>query len=94
MKLQTLFFLACAAALAPSQAAALNLENKDSTPYRVEVFSVEGVPVLDAYVVKPGGRLTNVCNKGCVLQLPNGKSRTFEGHERVSISGGNLVIEE
>jgi hypothetical protein len=75
-------------ALGPT-AAAITLTNRDSTDQKLIV--IEGDRQSEK-VIKAGEKL-ELCEKSCVIRLPDGEDYEFDGAEIVSLEEGLLFLD-
>ncbi len=76
-------------ALGPSAASAINLTNRDSADQKLIV--IEG-DTQNERVIKAGEKL-DLCEKSCVIRLPDGEDYEFDGTETVSLEDGLLFLD-
>ncbi len=81
--------LAAAIALWPVSLYAITLTNRDSTDQKLVV--IEGDKQSER-VVKAGEKL-ELCEKSCVIRLPDGEDYEFDGPEIVSLEEGLLFLD-
>ncbi len=89
MKLSRRAMLAAAIALWPVSLYAITLTNRDSTDQKLVV--IEGDKQSER-VVKAGEKL-ELCEKSCVIRLPDGEDYEFDGPEIVSLEEGLLFLD-
>jgi hypothetical protein len=75
--------------LATSAAEAISLTNRDTKEEKLIV--IEGDKQTEQ-IIKPGERL-ELCEKSCVIRLPDGADYEFEGTEIVSLEEGLLFLD-
>lgn len=80
------------AALVAGPAQALSLLNEDGDAYEVQIIQGEGSAAVDTFTIEAGQKIEDFCQDGCTLELADGTSWTFSGHEEVSIVGGDFVV--
>jgi hypothetical protein len=81
------------AVLFASSAEAVSVTNRDDADHKVTV--IEGDARQD-HVVKAGGTLEGICQKGCLVRLDDSTDDPFEleGPEVTWIEGGELLEEQ
>ena len=75
--------------LPPSAASAITLTNHDSTEQKLTV--IEGDKQTDL-AIKAGEKL-QLCEKSCVIRMPDGEDYEFDGPEIVSLEEGLLYLD-
>ncbi|NNE24405.1 MAG: hypothetical protein HKN11_17525 [Rhizobiales bacterium] len=81
-------------AMMAGTANALTLTNNDEVEYGLEVILGEGGADLQTLQLPGGQSLTDICDQGCTIKLPNGAEQEFEGDENVTIQDGEFMIAE
>lgn len=76
-------------ALGPSAAFAITLTNRDTADQKLIVIEGDKQSEL---VIKAGEKL-ELCQKSCVIRLPDGEDYEFEGGELVSLEEGLLFLD-
>jgi hypothetical protein len=76
-------------ALGSAAAPAITLTNHDSTDQKLII--TEGDKQSEK-VIKPGEKL-QLCEKSCVIRLPDGEDYEFDGAEIVSLEEGLLFLD-
>ena len=76
-------------ALIPAGSPAITLINRDSSDQKLIV--IEGDKQSER-TVKAGEKL-ELCEKGCVIRLPDGEDYDFDGTEAVSLEEGLLFLD-
>lgn len=76
-------------AILPATASAITLTNHDSTEQKLIV--IEGDKQSER-VIKAGEKL-ELCEKSCVIRLPDGEDYEFDGAETVSLEEGLLFLD-
>jgi hypothetical protein len=76
-------------ALGSAAALAITLTNRDSTDQKLII--IEGDKQSEK-VIKPGEKL-QICEKSCVIRLPDGEDYEFDGAEIVSLEEGLLFLD-
>lgn len=78
--------------LLATSAGAASVTNRDGSDHKVTV--IEGDSKQD-HVVKPGGILEGICQKGCLMRLNDSTEEPYEleGPEVTWIEGGELLEE-
>jgi hypothetical protein len=76
-------------ALGPSAASAITLTNRDTSDQKLIV--IEG-DKQNELVIKAGEKL-ELCQKSCVIRLPDGEDYEFDGTEVVSLEEGLLFLD-
>ncbi len=81
------------AVLFATSAGAVSVTNRDGSDHKVTV--VEGDAKQD-HVIKGGGNLDGICQKGCLLRLDDSTEEPYEleGPEVTWIEGGVLLEEQ
>jgi len=74
---------------ASSAAPAITLTNHDATEQKLII--IEGDKQSER-LVKPGEKL-ELCEKSCVIRLPDGEDYEFDGAEIVSLEEGLLFLD-
>ncbi|MGE0211004.1 MAG: hypothetical protein AB7S41_04850 [Parvibaculaceae bacterium] len=77
-----------AASLTASSAYAASIANRDKVVHKVEVMESGKTRTLD---IKANKTVSNVCDKGCTLQLGTQKA-ALKGTEHVKIKGNMLTM--
>jgi hypothetical protein len=72
----------------PSAASAISLTNLDTADRKLIV--IEGDTQAER-VIRAGEKL-NLCDKSCVIRLPEGEDYEFDGSETVSLQDGLLFL--
>ena len=89
MRLAQISLLLVLIGLAPSAVPAISLTNRDATDHKLIV--IEGDKQSET-IIKPGEKL-DLCEKSCVIRLPDGEDYEFEGAEIVSLEEGLLFLD-
>lgn len=89
MRLVCKFLLAGFLVLPPAAASAISLTNRDAAEQKLTL--VEGDKQSDL-VIKAGEKL-ELCEKGCVIRMPDGEDYEFDGPEIVSLEDGLLYLD-
>jgi hypothetical protein len=76
-------------ALWPQFALAITLTNRDATDQKLII--IEGDKQKER-LVKPGEKV-ELCEKSCVIRLPDGEDYEFDGEETVSLEEGLLFLD-
>ncbi len=76
-------------ALGPSAASAISLTNRDTSDQKLII--IEG-DTQNERVIKAGEKL-ELCEKACVIRLPDGEDYEFDGTETVSLEEGLLFLD-
>ena len=76
-------------ALGASAASAISLTNHDKSDQKLVV--IEG-DTQNERVIKAGEKL-DLCEKACVIRLPDGEDYEFDGTEIVSLEDGLLFLD-
>ncbi len=76
-------------AMGPSAASAISLTNRDTADQKLIV--IEG-DTQSERVIKAGEKL-ELCEKSCVIRLPDGEDYEFDGPEIVSLEEGLLFLD-
>jgi hypothetical protein len=85
-------FTVCLATLfAASQAAAMQLTNRDASDHKL-VVTEDGAS--KDMIVKPSQVLQDICAKGCTIKMSDGEEYEFDGTEIVSIEEGLMFLDE
>ena len=87
--MRRLHFLLLIAALVPAHAFAITLTNRDTSEQKLIV--IEGDQQSEK-TIKPGEKL-ELCEKSCVIRLPDGENYEFDGAEIVSLEEGLLFLD-
>jgi hypothetical protein len=75
--------------LGPSAASAISLTNRDTTSRKLIV--IEG-DAQSERVIKAGEKI-ELCEKSCVIRLPDGEDYEFDGTETVTLEDGLLFLD-
>lgn len=89
MRLVYRFLIILPLAMAPFAASAISLTNRDAADRKLII--IEG-DTQSERVVKVGEKL-NLCEKACVIRLPEGEDYEFDGPEIVSLEEGLLFLD-
>jgi hypothetical protein len=89
MRLVYRFLIILPLAMAPFAASAISLTNRDAADRKLIV--IEG-DTQSERVIKVGEKL-NLCEKSCVIRLPDGEDYEFDGPEIVSLEEGLLFLD-
>jgi hypothetical protein len=89
MRLIYSIFVLFPLALGPSAASAITLTNRDTSDQKLIVIEGDGQKEL---VIKAGEKL-ELCQKSCVIRLPDGEDYEFDGAEVVSLEEGLLFLD-
>ncbi len=73
----------------PASSSAISLTNRDATDQKLIV--IEGDKQREL-VIKAGEKL-ELCEKSCVIRLPDGEDYEFDGAEIVSLEEGLLFLD-
>jgi hypothetical protein len=76
-------------AAGPASAFAITLTNRDATDQKLIV--IEGDKESEI-IIKSGDKL-DLCEKSCVIRLPDGEDYEFDGGEIVSLEEGLLFLD-
>jgi hypothetical protein len=76
-------------AVGPSAASAITLTNRDTADQKLII--IEG-DKQNERVIKAGEKL-ELCEKSCVIRLPDGEDYEFDGSETVSLEEGLLFLD-
>ena len=75
-------------ALAPAAASAISLTNRDTADQKLIIIEGDS---QNERVIKPGEKL-ELCEKACVIRMPDGEDYEFDGTEIVSLEDGLLFL--
>ena len=89
MRLVHWLLIVLSLALGPSAASAISLTNRDTAEQKLIV--IEG-DTQSERVIKAGEKL-ELCEKSCVIRLPDGEDYEFDGTETVSLEDGLLFLD-
>ncbi len=89
MRLVYRFLIMLPLAVAPLAASAISLTNRDTADRKLIV--IEGDAQRER-VIKAGEKL-DLCEKACVIRLPDGEDYEFDGPEIVSLEEGLLFLD-
>ncbi len=89
MRLVYRFLIILPLTMAPFAASAISLTNRDTADRKLIV--IEG-DAQSERVIKVGEKL-NLCEKACVIRLPDGEDYEFDGPEIVSLEEGLLFLD-
>lgn len=81
-------------AMLAGSANALTITNEDEAEYSLEVILGEGGADLQTLQLSGGQSLSDICEQGCTIKLPNGAEQEFDGDENVTIKDGGFIIAE
>jgi hypothetical protein len=76
-------------ALGPSAASAISLTNRDTADRKLTI--VEG-DTQNERTIRAGEKL-ELCEKACVIRMPDGEDYEFDGPEIVSLEEGLLFLD-
>jgi hypothetical protein len=76
-------------ALGPQAASAISLTNRDTADRKLII--IEG-DTQNERVIKAGEKL-ELCEKACVIRMPDGEDYEFDGPETVSLEEGLLFLD-
>ena len=89
MRLVLRLLAASALVLGPTAASAISLTNRDTADRKLIV--IEG-DTQSERTIKAGERL-DLCEKSCVIRLPDAEDYEFDGPETVSLEDGLLFLD-
>ena len=89
MRLFHSFLILAGLALWPASASAISLTNRDAMDQKF--ILIEG-DAQSEHVIKAGEKL-ELCEKSCVIRLPDGEDYEFDGTEIVSLEEGLLFLD-
>jgi hypothetical protein len=89
MRLVHIALLLIPAVLTPSAVPAISLTNRDATDQKLII--IEGDKQSEK-IIKAGEKL-ELCEKSCVIRLPDGEDYEFDGAEIVSLEEGLLFLD-
>lgn len=81
-------------AMLMGSANALTVTNEDEVDYTFDVILGEGSAETETIELPAGLSVSDFCEQGCTIKLPNGSEQSFEGDESVSIKDGVFMIAE
>ena len=89
-------FAAAAGTLAMlmGSAHALTITNDDDVDYEFDLVIGQGDADMQMIELPAGSSLSDFCELGCTIKLPNGVEQSFEGDEIVTIKDGTFLIAE
>lgn len=73
---------------------ALTITNEDEVDYTFDVILGEGAADMETIELAVGQSVSDICEQGCTLKLPNGSEQSFDGDENVTIKDGVFMIVE
>jgi hypothetical protein len=73
---------------------ALTVTNEDEVDYTFDVILGEGGADTETIELPVGQNVSDICEQGCTIKLPNGSEQSFEGDENVTIKDGVFMIAE
>jgi hypothetical protein len=91
MKHSLLGLAVAASFVAATEAQALSITNRETTPQTLTVMAGDN---KDVVTIDPEQAVEGICNAGCVIQLKNGDEYEFEGTEIVSMEDGALFLDD
>jgi hypothetical protein len=89
MRLAYRFFVLAPLAIWPVTGSAISLTNRDAADQKLTVIEGDKQSEL---VIKAGQKL-ELCEKSCVIRLPDGEDYEFDGAETVSLEEGLLFLD-